>query len=638
MIAVAVVALVAPSASQRALAEDIGATPPPPAPPTGNSIIFVKHPQTGTFVAAPAGPVADPFLVYRNSIGFPTPGFQQLGGNLFRWDANGSVTNLTNRAAGAVRHPEISFDGTRVLFAMKVSLTAKWQIYEMAVDGTGERRVSRDAQHNDLDPAYLPDGRIVFTSDRQRFIDPYTQWPSAQLHLMSADGSGVVQLSSNPGGDFSPNVTSTGGVSFTRWDVKVAGIAPPQSLAVSRFQLWTMTPDGESNAHPAFGAHTLSDFGGGYLQARDTGNGSGRFVATATTDPFLNGAGALVILSTAGDQDLHAPAFITDPRAYTTLDPLHHWRDPYPTSQGDLLASRADPVSTPLSTGLLVAPTPSNFAIVRVNLDGTGARVIYDDPAFSEWEPVEVTPRSVPPVIETTRDLSVEWGILNTLDVTLRGANPSVASPDRQPEIAAQPGLKVRIYQGERLGVDRWGIFTGYRTPLPTVIGDARVRDDGSFAARLRANVPIAWEVRDAGGRLLVQDRFWNQVLPGQTQTCNGCHSPHSGEQGRTSNLALAAPTEILGSDPRLQMATAAIDATTEVVNDARTLVEELRAAALSSRGMEKRLDGVERLLGRSTRVLERSREKKALRLAELAGRRGLSLRRKARKKLGRAD
>ncbi len=144
--------------------------------------------------------------------------------------------------------------------------------------------------------------------------------------------------------------------------------------------------------------------------------------------------------------------------------------------------------------------------------------------------------------------------------------------------------------------------------------------------------------MRDAAGRLLVKERFWNQVLPGQTQTCGGCHAPHSGLQGRTSNVAIAAPTELVSVDPRIQMAGTAIDATTDVLEDARGHIAALLATGRPARGMEKRLARAERLVRRGARRLERGRPKKAIRLAEIAGRRGLALRRRVLRVLAPAE
>jgi len=139
-------------------------------------------------------------------------------------------------------------------------------------------------------------------------------------------------------------------------------------------------------------------------------------------------------------------------------------------------------------------------------------------------------------------------------------------------------------------------------------------------------------------GDLLVKDRFWNQVLPAQTQTCNGRHAPHSRQQARTSNVALATPAELVGVDPPAQMAGVAIRATGDVLEDARQLVAALQADGRSTRRLGKRLTRAERLRRRSERSLEHGRPKRAVRLAELAGRRGLSLRRSALRRQNRLE
>ncbi|MEM8931048.1 MAG: hypothetical protein AAGE94_07725, partial [Acidobacteriota bacterium] len=72
-------------------------------------------------------------LVY---VQYPSPeNLQQpVLGNLFRLDPNGATTNLTRRSDAAVRDPEISWDGTRVVFSMQIgSDTASWQVWEIGV-------------------------------------------------------------------------------------------------------------------------------------------------------------------------------------------------------------------------------------------------------------------------------------------------------------------------------------------------------------------------------------------------------------------------------------------------------------------------------------------------------------------------
>ena len=84
---------------------------------------------------------------------------------------------------GNIIRPEISYDGRKVLFAYcrhyphvhgmvdkldksKIPEDAFYHLYEMNLDGTGLRRLTR-GKYDDFDGRYLPDGEIVFLSTRR---------------------------------------------------------------------------------------------------------------------------------------------------------------------------------------------------------------------------------------------------------------------------------------------------------------------------------------------------------------------------------------------------------------------------------------------------------------------------------------
>ena len=86
---------------------------------------------------------------------------------------------------------------------------------------------------DDIMPHYLPDGRIVFSSTRQRQSqailldegkpqfeaqDEDRQEPAFVLHVMNADGSDIHQISFNQSHDFDPSVLDNGRIMFSRWD------------------------------------------------------------------------------------------------------------------------------------------------------------------------------------------------------------------------------------------------------------------------------------------------------------------------------------------------------------------------------------------------------------------------------------
>ena len=63
------------------------------------------------------------------------------------------------------------------------------------------------------------------------------------------------------------------------------------------------------------------------------------------------------------------------------------------------------------------------------------------------------------------------------------------------------------------------------------ILGYAPVQPDGSVQLQVPANVPFIVEVLDANGRRVGPPHTsWMQLIPGETKTCNGCHTPPSAD------------------------------------------------------------------------------------------------------------
>ena len=102
-----------------------------------------------------------------------------------------SVTNLTRSVTGGqgdIKGLNASFDGKRLIFSLRLfdpdpddDILPSWNIYEYdSVDKRLRRVISDDfiaSQGDDLMPSYLPDGRIVFTSNRQNQARERTAMP-----------------------------------------------------------------------------------------------------------------------------------------------------------------------------------------------------------------------------------------------------------------------------------------------------------------------------------------------------------------------------------------------------------------------------------------------------------------------------
>ena len=76
-------------------------------------------------------------------------------------EAPGSVLPLTPDFFAAA-DPQVSFDGGRILFSAERAKGDSWQIWEMAVDGSGLRQITHGAG-DFLEPKYLPRNQIVYT-------------------------------------------------------------------------------------------------------------------------------------------------------------------------------------------------------------------------------------------------------------------------------------------------------------------------------------------------------------------------------------------------------------------------------------------------------------------------------------------
>src|SRR5688572_1458326 len=190
--------------------------------------------------------------------------------------------NVTERVTGGLwdaRDIDASYDGTKIVFAMRMPLIEgamdseqpTWNIWEYDRTTDVLRRVIASdivaEEGHDVAPHYLPDGRIVFSSTRQRqtkavLIDEGKPQFAAEdedrnehafvLHVMNADGSGIRQISFNQSHDLDPSVLDDGRIAFSRWE----------NASGSSIHLYAVNPDG-SGLELLYGANSHATGTGG---------------------------------------------------------------------------------------------------------------------------------------------------------------------------------------------------------------------------------------------------------------------------------------------------------------------------------------------------------------------------------------
>ncbi len=385
-----------------------------------------------------------------------------FGADLFfrdRASPSALAVNITERETGglgAVRDIEISYDGSKILFAMRGPVDENldlddedqptWNIWEYEIATDTLRRViasnlSAEIGH-DIGPHYLPDGRIIFSSTRQLrsnavLLDEGKPQFAAQdedgnedafvLHVMNSDGTAIEQVSYNQSHDMDPAVLANGQVVFSRWD---------NAMANNAINLYRMNPDG-SELELLYGQNSHDTGTNGeivhFLKPRELEDG--RIMALVRPFTDTDDGGDIVVIDTPtyveNTQPTRDNAGLTGPAqlpatvnavvtAQNAPSPGGRFRSMYPIQDGTsrVLVSwsqcRLTDVTPPpmgelptiypctannLADPDLVPADPAYGIWMYDPRDRTQLPVVPPEQGFAFTEVVSADPRPAPPVI-----------------------------------------------------------------------------------------------------------------------------------------------------------------------------------------------------------------------------------------------
>ena len=105
----------------------------------------------------------------------------------------GGSLNGKKLADGHFLSPELSYDGTKALFAWNSEkpLATNYAIFQVNVDGSNLGQLT-DGSANDFDPCFLPNGRIAFVSTRRGGVGRAIM-PRGRAALPPGEGAGGQQ-------------------------------------------------------------------------------------------------------------------------------------------------------------------------------------------------------------------------------------------------------------------------------------------------------------------------------------------------------------------------------------------------------------------------------------------------------------
>jgi len=512
----------------------------------------------------------------------------------------------------------VSSDGEKLVFALRAPEIESldddeqptWNIWQYELDSQQLTRIiSSDLtaeSGQDMAPAYLPDGRIVFASTRQRSnkstlldegkpqfsgLEEDRDVEALVLHVMDEDGGNINQITFNQSHDLDPTVMLDGRIVFTRWD----NIGNRNG-----FNLYRVNPDG-SDMEFLYGNHSHQTGTNGnniqFSQPLEMPSGQLLTLTRATQSSKLSADLTQIDVANFTEND-QVTITGSGTSAQLSLTPANVSNDDSEISVGGYYSS-AFPLwdgsnrilvgwSTCRLTEIqnnvtnIIACTEENlaapevveamplFGVWMMNVDeGTILPIVIGEEGFMYSDIVALQPRTPPSFIQdgiagVDLDQALvdeKLGVIHIrsvydfdgIDVTTNGI--TILANPLQTTAAERPARFLRIVKAVSMPdddlVDLNGSAFGRSSGqlMREILGYVPVEPDGSVKFKVPANVSIAISVLDEQGRrLTARHQNWLHVTPGERLECRGCHTstsslPHGRKAAEANSINIGATT-----------------------------------------------------------------------------------------------
>ncbi len=454
---------------------------------------------------------------------------------------------------GGILDAVLSYDGEEILFSWwRDSLGRRLHIYRVGIDGSGLTQLT-EGDHDNFNPAWLPDGGIAFLSTR---LPQFAYcWVSSTgiLYRMDRDGSRVVRLSAGHLQEFTPAVLEDGRIIYGRWEYVDRDALPFQSL-------WTIRPDG-TGLSGYFGNRVLSP--ATFMEARQipgtpkvlslmTGHGHEPWGAVGMIDVRRGANAQEAIRNLTPEVTIHPVDHMGN--AITVDGP---YENPFPVDDRYFLVSHRGTVLLRDYEGTEQA------VLLRPEHEWNYGWISPKHLGFHNPQPLRATRR--PPVLSDAREHlaaseqpeeRVSATGLATIIVqdVYKGIEDHVARGEiaaiRVVQELARPSIpEVKI----EARAFEWyqPVVSSAATYAPKKVwGDAPVDQDGSAHFEAPSGVPLHFLALDREGRTVQRMRTFTHFMPDETQSCVGCHADRNHVAPAATN---AFPSSLLREPDKLQ-------------------------------------------------------------------------------------
>lgn len=430
------------------------------------------------------------------------------GGRIMVLFPDGSERVLTDQFQSAC-DPAVSFDAERLLFAGKRQAEDPWNIFEMRLDGTGLRQITRDAG-NCRFPGYQstlytivssePWYQLTFVSDAAGTLTEDGSAVATHLYSCKLDGSNIRQITYNVSGDTDPFLMGDGRIIYASWqrDQLFRG-------TLGRVALFGVSIDGADAA-------LFGDTAGKRFKRMPTVTDKGLVVFVESDELRPDGAGQVGYVTFR--RPLKSYQAATKPTGGLFHSPAR-WKD------GAVLISH------------LARSGEGTYAVRWLNARSGRSGLIYDDPEYHDLQAHAVRPIREPDGRSTVGSEEDPNGKLFCLNVYLSDqADPNWMPPGSIKRLRVLEGVPLRASDADQLipplkDLPAWRPGSSQHGLPPLVqrriLGIIDVPQDGSFNIQVPANTPIQLQTLDEDG-LALRTCNWIWARNHERRGCIGCH------------------------------------------------------------------------------------------------------------------
>ncbi|MDO4586630.1 MAG: hypothetical protein Q4C95_04945 [Planctomycetia bacterium] len=478
-------------------------------------IIYTKHYLLGGSHYAYTEDTTDSTFLENSSQNERSPGASLW---MLTVDEKGNISNelLLETQEGTLRDPDVSFDGQRILFSMRNNFDKdEFHLYELNSQTKELRQLTFGLGFADIEPAYLPNGDIIFASSRCMQVIDCWMTEASNFYTCDPDGRFLRRLCFDQVTTNYPKILNDGRVIYTRWEYQDRGQIFVQSL-------FSMNADGSGQTE-FYGNNSW--FPTTILHARAI-PGSNKVIAIASGHHTKQKGKLILIDRDKGTQENSGVQLIS-PIRETQAERIDAYGQEGEQFQYPLALDEQNFIVTYMPEQYGTRP----FGLYYMDINGRRELLAWDATTHC-CQPVPLAARDIPVIRPSVVDYEKKTGLFYVQNVYegpglkgvpkgtikwLRVIEPKFDRPvcirsntNNGPAGGAMVATPVSINNGS------WD--------AKNVLGKVPVQEDGSAYFEVPALKPLYFQLLNENNEAVQTMRSWSTLQPGEFFACIGCH------------------------------------------------------------------------------------------------------------------